>query len=128
EPGDEVILEALSHPANAEAGGPGLISGALLRTIHGERGLFTPWHIEEAIRPDLPLFSRTRLVWVENTHNMGGGTIWPEEQLAAVCDTARKHGLALHLDGARLLNATVATGTPPREVASRFDTVSFCLS
>lgn len=129
DPGDEVILEAQSHPVNAEAGGAGLISGVLFRTIPGRRGLFTFEAVKEAIRPSGdPHFSRSRLLCVENTHNMGGGTVWPLELLREVTQGARSLGLALHLDGARLMNASVASGAAPEEIAAPFDTVSFCLS
>ena len=128
QPGDEVIMEADSHPAHYEAGGPGLISGVLLRTIVGERGLFTPDQVREAVRPGDAHSSHSALLCIENTHNMGGGTVWPLEQLEAVCETGRSLGLALHLDGARLLNASVASGHPPHILARPFDTVSFCLS
>lgn len=128
QPGDEVILEADSHPVHFEGGGPGLISGVLLRTIPGERGLFRAEQVREAVRSGLPLSSRSALLWVENTHNMGGGTVWPLKQLLSVCDTGRSLGLALHLDGARLLNASIASGHPPHALAAPFDTVSFCLT
>lgn len=128
QPGDEVILEADSHPVHYEAGGPGLISGVLLRTIPGERGLFTPEQVRQAVRPDDAHSSRSALLCVENTHNMGGGTVWPLELLEAVCEAGRSLGLALHLDGARLLNASVASGHPPDVLARPFDTVAFCLS
>ena len=128
QPGDEVILEADSHPVHFEAGGPGLISGVHLRTIPGRRGLFTAEQVKEAVRPDLSIHSRSALLWVENTHNMGGGTVWPLDQLLSVCEAGRSLGLKLHLDGARLLNASIASGHPPHVLAEPFDTVSFCLT
>src|SRR5690606_37683547 len=128
QPGDEVILEADSHPVHFEAGGPGLISGVHLRTIPGRWGLFTAEQVKEAVRPDLSIHSRSALLWVENTHNMGGGTVWPLDQLLSVCEAGRSLGLKLHLDGARLLNASIASGHPPHVLAEPFDTVSFCLT
>lgn len=128
DPGDEVILEAYSHPANAEAGGAGLISGVLFRTIQGRRGIFTFEAVKEAVRPVDPHFSRSRLLCIENTHNMGGGSVWPLELLREVSRGARSLGLALHLDGARLMNASIASGASAKEIADPFDTVSFCLS
>ncbi len=129
EPGDEVILEASSHPVNFEGGGAGLISGILFRTIQGRRGIFTLDDVRRAVRPaGDPHFPRSRLLCVENTHNMGGGTVWPLELLREVTQGARSLGLALHLDGARIMNASVASGTAPDVIAAAFDTVSFCLS
>ena len=128
QPGDEVIIDSLAHPVHAESGGPGLISGVLFQTVQGRRGLFAPEDIEGLIRPDHPLFSRTRLLWLENTHNMGGGTVWPLEQLHSVAAKGRTYGLALHLDGARLMNASVKSGVAPSIIAEPFDTVSFCLT
>ncbi|RMF83292.1 MAG: aminotransferase class I/II-fold pyridoxal phosphate-dependent enzyme [Nitrospinota bacterium] len=127
-PGDEVIMEKTSHPIHFEAGGPAFLSGVMIYPVEGERGIFGPEEVEEAIRPDDPHFPRTRLVSLENTHNMGGGSIWPLEKMEAVCAVARKHGLALHLDGARLMNAVVATGIPAARYAAPFDSVCLCLS
>lgn len=128
EPGDEIILDYFSHPVYAEAGGAGLISGALFNTIQTERGIFGPGQVRAAIRPPLPISSRSRAVWIENTHNMGGGSVWPLETLLATTKAARDAGLSLHLDGARLLNASVAIGHPPDVLAAPFDTVSLCLT
>lgn len=128
QPGDEVITEATSHVANFEAGGPGLISGVLLRTIRGKRGLFSGDDVKAAVRKGDAHTAPTVLLCVENTHNMGGGTVWPLDLLHEVCSVARSFGLALHLDGARLLNAAVALGVPAHVLAEPFDTVTFCLS
>jgi threonine aldolase len=84
--------------------------------------------VEEAIRPDSPHYPRSRLVEIENTHNMGGGSIWPLAQLQAVCAIAHRHGLVTHLDGARLLNAVVATGIPAQTYAQPFDSAWIDLS
>lgn len=127
-PGDEMIMEQSSHPIHFEVGGPAFHSGAMIYPIAGHRGLFQPSQLEAVIRPDAPHFPRSRLVSLENTHNMGGGAIWPIDQLEAVCTTARQHGLALHLDGARLLNAVVASGIPAARYAAPFDSVCLCLS
>lgn len=129
DPGDEVIAEAGSHPVNFEGGGAGLISGVLFRTIQGRRGLFTLEDVRRAVRPaGDPHLSRSRLLCIENTHNSGGGTVWPLEMLREVAGGARSLGLALHLDGARIMNASVASGAAPHEIAAPFDTVAFCLS
>ena len=127
-PGDEIIMEQSSHPIHFEVGGPAFHSGAMIYPIAGQRGMFQPDQLEAVIRPDAPHFPRSRLVSLENTHNMGGGSIWPIEQLEAVCATARQHGLSLHLDGARLLNAVVASGIPAARYAAPFDSVCLCLS
>ena len=127
-PGDEIIMEQSSHPIHFEVGGPAFHSGAMIYPIAGHRGLFQPRQLEAAIRPDAPHFPRSRLVSLENTHNLGGGAIWPIDQLEAVCATARQHGLSLHLDGARLLNAVVASGIPAARYAAPFDSVCLCLS
>jgi threonine aldolase len=126
--GDEMILHRDSHPAHFETGGPAYLARMMLYPLDGPRGLFTPEQVEEAIRPDSPHFPRSRLVEVENTHNLGGGAIWPLAQLQAVCATAHRHGLITHLDGARLLNAVVATGIPASTYAASFDSVWIDLS
>jgi threonine aldolase len=126
--GDEMILHRDSHPAHFETGGPAYLARMMLYPLDGRRGLFTPEQVEEAIRPDSPHFPRSRLVEIENTHNMGGGSIWPLAQLQAVCATAHRHGLITHLDGARLLNAVVATGIPARTYAAAFDSAWIDLS
>jgi threonine aldolase len=127
-PGDEIIMEQSSHPIHFEVGGPAFHSGAMIYPIAGHRGLFQPDQLEAAIRPDAPHFPRSRLVALENTHNMGGGAIWPIEQLEEVCATARRYALSLHLDGARLLNAVVASGISAARYAAPFDSVCLCLS
>src|SRR5262245_33122912 len=99
-PGDEIILESSSHPVHFEGGGPAVHSRASVRAIETENGVFTPAQIEPLIRPNDPHFPRTRLVCVENTHNLRGGRVWPIAAIEAVAACARKHGLLLHLDGA----------------------------
>ncbi len=127
-PGDEIIMEHQSHPIHFEVGGPAVHSGAMIYPITGHRGLFRSDQLEDAIRPKAAHYPRSCLVSLENTHNMGGGSIWPLEQLEAVCKTAREHHLALHLDGARLLNAVVASGIAAETYAAHFDSVCLCLS
>jgi threonine aldolase len=121
--GDEVILNRLSHPIIAEAGGPAAISGALVSPLERPDGMLSPEQVRAAIRPvgDLHM-PRPRLVSLEQTTNIGGGRVWPLEQLQAVLLVAREHGLRAHLDGARLLNAVVASGVPAAEWAGDFDT------
>ena len=120
--GDEVILERTSHPVVAEAGGPAAISGAMLNQIDGDGGRFTAEQVEAAIRQPDRYLPRSRLVSIEQTTNLAGGRIWPLEQIDAVLATARAHGLRAHLDGARLLNAVVASGVSAERYASGFDT------
>ena len=128
EPGDEVVVEASAHIYYYEAGAPAALSGVLCRCLAGRRGIFTAADVEAALRPPDAHFAPTRLVCVENTHNRGGGSIWPLERIAEVAAVARQHHLRMHLDGARLWNAAVATGIPERDYATHFDSVNVCFS
>ncbi|HWL92439.1 MAG TPA: GntG family PLP-dependent aldolase [Phycisphaerae bacterium] len=120
-PGDEIIIESSYHPVNFEGGGPAVHSRASLRLLESKSGVFTPEQVEAAIRPKDPHFPRSRLVCVENTCNLRGGRVWPIEAVRAVAACARKHGLLLHLDGARLFNAVVAVGVSARDYCAPFD-------
>jgi threonine aldolase len=120
--GDEILLDRTSHPINAEAGGPAAISSAMLQALDGDGGRFTAAQLQEAIRPPDRYLPRSRLVSVEQTTNLAGGRIWPQQQIRDVLDVARAHGMRAHLDGARLLNAAVATGVSAADYASGFDT------
>ncbi|UWR71482.1 threonine aldolase family protein [Phaeobacter inhibens] len=122
-PGDEVICEESCHLINFETGGPAAISGVMIRTIAGENGIFEPSQLRAAIRPASRYAPKSALLCVEQTANMGGGTIWPLEKLNAVAEIAHSAGLATHMDGARLLNASAATGISPADYAAGFDTV-----
>jgi threonine aldolase len=126
--GDEMILHRDAHPVHFEVGGPAYLARLMLYPLDGPRGTFTAEQVEEAVRPDSPHYPRSRIVEVENTHNMGGGSIWPLAQLQAVCATAHRYGLVTHLDGARLLNAVAATGIPARTYAEPFDSAWIDLS
>ena len=128
QPGDEILVEANAHVYYYEGGAPAALSGVMCRCLAGQRGIFTGADIESALRPADHHFAPTRLVCLENTHNRGGGKIWSLEQIAEVTATAKKHGLQLHLDGARLWNAAVASGIPERDYAAPFDTISVCFS
>lgn len=128
EPGDEILVEANAHLYYYEGGAPAALSGVMCRCINGQRGIFTGADVEAALRPADQHFPRTRLVCLENTHNRGGGKIWSIGQVQEVAAAARKHGLQLHLDGARLWNASMAAGIPERDYAAYFDTVSVCFS
>ena len=126
--GDEIILEAGAHVYYYEAGAPAALSGVVCMTIPGQRGIFTADQVEAVLRGPNPHYAPSRLVCIENTHNRGGGSVWPIERIAEVASVAGKHGLQMHLDGARLWNASVATGIREQEYAAYFDSVSVCFS
>jgi len=121
--GDEVYLHRTSHPIVAEAGGPAALSGAVLCPLDGERGMFTADTLRGALRPAGDRYlPRSRLVSVEQTTNLTGGHVWPREQLDAVVEVAREASLRLHMDGARLMNAVVASGSSADSWTAGFDT------
>jgi threonine aldolase len=120
--GDEIILHRTAHPIIAEAGGAAALAGAMTHRLDGDAGMFTAQQVEGAIEPDDRYHTRSRLVSVEQTTNMGGGRVWPLAQILEVLGVARAHGLRAHLDGARLLNAVVASGVSASDYASAFDT------
>jgi threonine aldolase len=127
--GQELVCDSLAHLARAELGAAAVFSGITFRTWPATRGLLDLDAVQSLITPDAgPYLVSTAAIAVENTHNFGGGTVQPAAEVAAVQALARAHGLGLHLDGARLWNAHVATGTSLAELASGFDTVSVCLS
>ena len=128
QPGDELLCDVNCHIYNYEAGGPAVLSGVTCRTLDGDFGILDVTQLEGQVRPDNEHLVRTRLVCLENTHNRGGGRVYPFEKIEAVRAWARQHGLALHLDGARLWNAVVATGIPAKQWGGLFDTVSVCFS
>lgn len=120
-PGDEVLLDRTAHPIHFEGGGPGILSGVVLTGLDGVNGVFTAAQVEAAIHPPSRHAPPTRLVSVENTSNMGGGTVWPLAAVQVVCDAAHHRGIATHMDGARLMNAVVASGTAASDYAAPFD-------
>jgi threonine aldolase len=128
QPGDEIICEADCHIYHYEAGGPAVHSGLMCRTVIGEFGVMDLEQICDLVRPDNEHMARTRMICLENTHNRGGGTIYPIAKIAAIAEWAHRRQLVMHLDGARLMNAVVATGIAAREWASHFDSVSLCFS
>ncbi len=128
QPGDELLCEATCHIYTYEAGGPAVLSHVMCRTIPGDFGVLDVDDFEGMIRPPNEHYVRTRLVCLENTHNRGGGRVQPLENFARITAWAREHGLATHLDGARIMNAVVKTGIPAAEYAKHFDTVSICFS
>lgn len=127
-PGDEIIIDRWAHPANFEGGGPAALCGATLHHLDTPRGIFTPEQVERAIRPDDPHYSRTRLISIEQTTNVGGGSVWELARMQAVVEVARRHLLRAHLDGARLFNAAVASGLPASRYGGMFDSVTICFS
>jgi len=128
QPGDEVILEKGSHIFNYEAGSASALSGLQLLPLIGKRGFITKEQIEAEIRVEDVHNPRTRVIALENTHNRAGGTIFPADEIERISKLAKKNKLKMHLDGARLWNAVIATGTPLHKWAKYFDSVSVCLS
>lgn len=133
EAGDLALIEGSSHIVANEGGGAAAISGVTIKPLPAHRGLFGPEQVDAAVGVPHPfkpstLSSPPRLLCVENTHNAGGGTVWPLEQIHAVCEAGRRHGLSLHLDGARLWHASAASGVLERDYAEPFDTVNVCFS
>ena len=129
EPGDELIAEENSHILVAELGGPAVHAGLMTRPLSARAGRFTPEQVRAAARRgDLGHVPTTRIVAIENTHNAAGGRVWPLAEIEAMAATCRELELSLHLDGARLFNAAVATGEQPASIAATADTVTICFS
>jgi len=127
-PGDEIYCEVGCHVLNFEGGAAAMLSGVLLAQIFGVRGSFTVADVESRLRPTDHHYPPSRLIWIENSANRAGGTIFPQDQIIALHELANRKRLAMHLDGARLWNVTVATGKSEKELADPFDTVNCCLS
>jgi len=128
QPGDEVIVESDSHIFNFETAGAAFLSNVQLHTVNGNHGILNAEQITQSIRSSVYYNPRTSLVCLENTHNKAGGTIYPLEEIKSISELTRNRNIALHLDGARLWNASVASGIMPSEYARYFDTVSVCFS
>ncbi len=128
QPGDEFLCEADCHVYNYEQAAFAQLSGIVARTIQGVHGVLEPEQLVGKIRPLGDHMVRTKLVSLENTHNRGGGTVQPLENIDAICSWAHAHGLLTHLDGARLFNAEAATGIDAQRWAQGFDSVSVCFS
>ena len=133
EPGDLILTDHSAHLIRSEGGAAAALSGVTMKPLPGVDGVFTPADINNAIEPlhrfnPVTLSPRMRLLCVENTHNAGGGTVWPLEQIHAVATVAHAHGLVTHLDGARLWHATAASGVSEGTYAEPFDTVNVCFS
>ncbi|MBA5866228.1 MAG: low-specificity L-threonine aldolase [Nitrospira sp. CR1.3] len=128
QPGQEVIVESKAHIVRYEQGAAGALAGVQLHWVAGERGLMGVEQVEAAIRPKDPHTIQTALICIENTHNSGGGTIYPLATIERIRAVASAHRIPMHLDGARLFNAVTATTLPPASYAQHFETVSLCLS
>ena len=120
-PGDEIICARESHIIFAECGGLAKLSGTMVSVIDTERGLFSADAVTNLRRPPSSFAPRSRLVVTEQTSNLGGGAIWPLDQIQSVAHTAQKLGLSVHMDGARVLNASVATGVAVSDYAAGHD-------
>ena len=121
-PGEEMLAHKTAHPIHFETGGPAALAGVNVQSLEGPRGQYDVATLEAAIRPDNRHMPRSRLVWIEQTSNLGGGSIWPLETVRAVTGVARGRGLSTHMDGARLMNAVVASGISARDWSQPFDT------
>jgi threonine aldolase len=122
-PGEEIVLDSTAHGIHAESGGPAAMAGVMLRGIDGPRGIFSGDQVRAAIRSGRRHEPRSRLLSVENTSNSGGGSVWPIERIREVTAVAKERGLACHMDGARLMNAVIASGTPIADYCAPFDSV-----
>jgi threonine aldolase len=124
-----VLAEEMAHVFRYELGGPAVHSGLAMKPLPSDHGIFSAEDVREAVNPPGDLHTApTRILCLENTHNGGGGRVWPLEHLRGVVAEARAHDLKAHLDGARLMNAAVASGTAASEYGREFDTVTLCLS
>jgi threonine aldolase len=122
-PGDEILAHHTAHIITSEGGAPGALAGAMIQGLPGERGQFGPAEVFAAIRPRSRYAPPQALLAVEQTANFSGGTVWPLDRLNDVADVAHAHGLSTHMDGARLMNAVVATSIPADEMVAKYDTV-----
>jgi threonine aldolase len=129
ERGDELVAEENSHILLAELGGPAVHAGLMTRPLRCEAGRFSAEQLRAVVRrTDGTHIPPTKIVSVENTHNASGGRVWPLDEIEAVAAAARELDLRLHLDGARIMNAAVASGVAAAEIGRHFDTVTLCLS
>lgn len=127
-PGDEIIAAEDSHILSSEGAGAAVFAGCFIRTIPCDRGVFANQDVEQAVRSGKVKAPRSRLLSIEQTNNRGGGSIWSIDEIRSVAETGHTHGLAVHMDGARLMNAAVASGVAARELASSCDSVWLDLS
>jgi threonine aldolase len=126
--GTEIVCEARAHTNQYELASMSALAGCFPRTVLATDGILSWELVESLIRPKNYLFSQTGLVWLENTHNMAGGTVHPQASADEICDNVHSLGLPIHLDGARIFNAAVAIGKSVAELSRKFDSVMFCLS
>ncbi len=126
--GDEMICDANAHVYYYEVGAISAIAGVIPRLVEGKRGIFSVEQLEHAYRGQELHFPNTSLLEIENTHNRGGGSIWPLADIKAACDFAHDNGLKVHMDGARVFNASVASGISVSKYAEQVDSLMFCLS
>jgi threonine aldolase len=127
-PGQEIICEDRAHILDWEMGMPAWFSGCLIRTIRAEDGILAWNEIKKKVPAPSYQRSQTGLIEIENTHNMAGGTVTPVDVMEEICDNAHERGIPVHLDGARIFNASVALGRPVAEITRKFDSIMFCLS
>lgn len=127
-PSEEIIVEWDSHIIKYENSAPSFISGVQVMPLKGAGGVMEPNEIESHIRPDWYHYPKTSLICLENTHNRAGGTIYPIEKIQETAKVAKAHSLKMHLDGARIFNASVETGISIKEYSGHFDSISFCFS
>ncbi len=128
EHGDEILMHRLCHPFHHEGGSPAAVSGVTVRPLEGDRGIVSDLELKASLRAPTRHMSRQRMFWMENTHNAGGGAVIPIDVMRRTSEVARDAGLRVHIDGARIFNASVASGVPVSEYAEMADTMSFCLS
>jgi len=129
QPGDEVVIQRNAHIVQFEMGGMAWFSGVLPQTLEGRRGILDPDQVGASIHHNVPYYrARTGLVCVENSHNYGGGSVYPRETLAGIYAAAGEKGVPVHMDGARLFNAAVAQGVSAAEIARHADSVMYCFS
>ena len=126
--GDAIVVDHRAHVVTVEAAGLGGVAGCVAHTLTTPDGILRPEQVEEVLRPAGRPGPRAALVWVENTHNFAGGTVWDEAALQAVREVAGRHGVPVHMDGARIFNAAVALGVPAARLAQAADSIMFCLS
>src|SRR6185503_2954696 len=125
---EEVLVEASSHVLHYEMGALAALSGAQVKPLASRYGLLEPETVEAAIVRDVPYQSRTAALVVENTHNLAGGTVYEPARVERLVEVAKRRGIRLHLDGARIWNAAAALASTPERLATGFDSVMFCLS
>lgn len=127
-PGDEILADESAHVVGSEGAGAAALAGAMVRPLRGQRGVYDGAQVEQAVRPAKRNAPRTRLAVIEQTSNRGGGTIWTRAAMESVAGAARRHGLSVHMDGARIMNAVVASGVAAKDYAAYCDSAWLDLS